>query len=109
MTIKEQLEASAVYECQTCPFKTNYASNFKTHMSHHSTEGKESEEKCRYCDYYASSQALIKKHEQTHVKLEDTFEKIRGAKKYACKLCPYKAVIIILLKFIYFFILYLEL
>jgi hypothetical protein len=63
-------------------------------MSHHSEEGKDGEEKCKYCDYYASSRALIRKHENTHVKLEDTFEKICGAKKFACKLCPYKAVII---------------
>ena len=76
-------------------FSTNanfYVSNFKTHMSHHSEEGKDGEEKCKYCDYYASSRALIRKHENTHVKLEDTFEKICGAKKFACKLCPYKAV-----------------
>ena len=84
-----------MYECSKCPYKTNHHSNYKSHMQHHSTEEIEDQEKCSFCDYYATTRALIKKHESTHCKLEETFESVGapgGIKKYACKLCPYKAV-----------------
>ena len=88
----ERLEAKSLYECTDCPYKTNHNSNFKAHLLHHSDEGKEGEEKCKFCNYYASTRTLIKKHEDSHMKLEETFEHLETANKYACKLCPYKSV-----------------
>ena len=54
--------------CKTCPYTTKNYINLKQHLLQHSYVPESA--KCRYCDFYAAQQRLLKPHETLHAEYE---------------------------------------
>ena len=53
-----------MYNCQSCPYKTNNFCNLKQHLVQHKFQN--GYYKCRYCPYYVVKIRLLKQHETLH-------------------------------------------
>ena len=83
-------EESKDYKCEICPrsFDSDQGRKIHTSRMHNNNEYQ-----CDVCDFISTSESIMKKHKQKHMKtLKRSFSKMKQAPQYyTCKFCGHKS------------------